>query len=165
MEIHSVLLLFNKEDNAFLYKIIENLAKKYNAPKFLPHITMYAIVDASLSSIEDAVKDSIKGLSSFTVRGSKLNHSDNAWKTVFLEIELNSKLLQINEILSQKLSKYTNYDFQPHISLIYKKLGKLERENIIKKTSINREFTIDHVSILKFSNNIHQWEYLSSFTL
>lgn len=142
METYSVVLLFRQKDNVFLYKIIENLAKKYGTPTFLPHITIYTVVDTPLSMIKEAVKESIKNMSSFTVKGSKLNHSDNVWKTVFVEIELNPKLSLINKILSQRLSKYTSYDFQPHISLIYKRLSKSERKNIIKETSINREFTI-----------------------
>lgn len=162
---YAIWLLFNKDDNESIGKIIDQLAKKYNAPKFLPHITIYGLVDEKLPMIKKIVKESIDGISPVLVNTSKLDHSDNIWKTVFIKLQQSSKLLQINYILSKQLSKYAPYIFEPHVSLIYKNLDRTIREKIVSEIQVNKEFTIDKIGLLEYSPNVQEWKIVDSFVL
>ena len=160
---YSVWLIPRNADTEYLGHLIRNLSQKYNAPEFIPHITIYGDVNAGQEIVDEAVKHSIKGLKKFTIKTSNLAYEDYIWKTLFINIEQNLKLLQINEKLSEKLGEYIDYQFKPHISLIYKKMAELEKQKIIHDISIKNEFVIDKAAIIKSSENVDEWEMVSQY--
>ncbi|MFB5605801.1 MAG: hydrolase, partial [Nitrosarchaeum sp.] len=54
---HAIWLTFSKNDRDYLKKIIDQIAEKYNAPKFEPHITVYGLIDSKMSSIDTVSKE------------------------------------------------------------------------------------------------------------
>lgn len=163
-EMYAIWLLPTQHDMTYLINKIDNICQEYGTSRFVPHITIYGVVDTDLTILEECVKYAIYEITPFKVRKKDLQHSDNLWKAIYLDIESNHNLDNIYEKLSQKLSQYSNYQFTPHISLIYKKLDICERQKIIKETEIKNEFTIDKIAILEFSENVNEWRILSSFT-
>lgn len=159
----AIWLLPTKNDTKYLSSIITNLSRKFNSPTFLPHITIYGLVDAPLSIIEDAITTAISNLSSFTVKKSEINYSDNIWKTIFINIVPNQELKSINEKLAQKLDQYTNYEFLPHISLMYKKIARSEKVKVIDNLHIKNEFLMDRIAIQQYSDNVHEWKNVRYF--
>ena len=93
----AIWLLPDTNDTKYLSRIIANLSCKFNSPEFLPHITIYGLVDVCLSLIEDAITNAISNLNSFIVKKSEINYSDNIWKTIFINIIPNQELESINE--------------------------------------------------------------------
>ena len=162
---YAIWLLFEKNDNKYLSKIIKNLSEKYDAPQFLPHITTYGIVDAELTTIEKAVRGSINNLKPFVVNKLGEGYSDYFWETLFIEIKPNYELNLINTRLSDRLSRYTNYEFLPHISLVYKKMSSSEKKKIISNMNIKNEFTIASIAIQQFSENVGEWKIVKDFKL
>ena len=158
----AVWLLLQKEDSKFLSMIIKKLSQKYNSPEFLPHITIYGLVD-SRQAIEEAVKISIEDLKPFKVRTIGIDYSNDVWKTIFINIELNRELDIINQRLTRNLNFYSSYQFMPHISLIYKKIPISEKRKIIEKLKIKKEFTIDKIAIQKYSDNVNEWKIVKEF--
>ena len=66
---------------------------------------------------------------------------------------------------AQKLDQYTNYEFLPHISLIYKKIAKSEKVKIIDGLDIKNEFVMDRVAIQQYSENVNEWKIIRYFKL
>ena len=69
--------LFDPDDENYLTKIINNLAKKYNSPSFVPHITAYGLVDIDLETLDQKIFDSIHKIQPFTIETSGINFSDD----------------------------------------------------------------------------------------
>lgn len=161
----AIWLLPDTNDTEYLSRIITNLSHKFNSPTFLPHITIYGLVDAHLSVVEDAVTNAISNLNSFTVKKSGINYLDDIWKTIFINIFPNQELESINEKLAQKLGQYANYEFLPHISLMYKKLAESEKVKIIDDLDIKNEFAMDRVAIQQYSENVNEWKIIRYFKL
>ncbi len=161
----AIWLLPDTNDTKYLSRIITNLSRKFNSPEFLPHMTIYGLVDARLSVVEDAITNAISNLNSFTVKKSEINYSDNIWKTIFINIVLNQELESINEKLAQKLGQYVNYEFLPHISLIYKKIAESKKVKIIDGLDIKNEFVVDKVAIQQYSENVNEWKIIRYFKL
>ncbi len=160
----AVWLLPNTEDIEYLNGIIKNLSQRYSAPEFVPHITVYGLVDPSLEVLEECVKNSISDSKPFIVKKSGIDYSDDIWKTIFINIKPNSSLISINKKLARKLGQYARYEFMPHISLIYKKIDDAEKKKIIDSLKIKNEFTIDKIAIQKFSENVHEWEIIRTYS-
>lgn len=162
---YAIWLLPNKEDTQFLKTIINNLSQEFNSSKFLPHITVYGLVDTDLTIVEDAVKNSIDEIEPFIVKKSGIGYSDDIWKTLFINIASNTELHLINSKLGNVLDKYVQYEFSPHISLIYKKMKKTEKTKILKSLRIKNEFVINKIAIQKFSKKIHEWKIVRVYDL
>ncbi len=160
----AVWLLPDMEDTKYLSGIIKNLSQRYDAPEFLPHITVYGLVDPSLEVLEECVRNSISDSKPFIVKKAGIDYSDDIWKTIFVNIEPNSNLNTINEELASKLGQYTKYEFVPHISLIYKKIEDVEKKEIIDSLKIKNEFIIDGIAIQKFSENVYEWKIIRTYS-
>ncbi len=161
----AIWLLPIKEDVEYLKKIIKNLSQKYNSPEFLPHITIYGLVNIKMELLNKVINYSITNLKPFKVRKMSLGHSDNLWKTLFIKIKPNKALLLINRRLTNRLSRYADYNFTPHISLIYKNMSAGERIKIINTIKMKDEFTLDKIAILEFSEDVSEWSILKSIKL
>lgn len=162
---YAVWLLPEERDAEYLNRIIKNLSRLYGAPEFSSHVTVYGLVNAELELVEDAVKSSTINLKPFTVRKSGIGYSGDIWKSLFINIELTPELRLVNGRLTQNLVHYHEYEFFPHISLIYKKIDEYEKRKIIDRMKIKKEFIIDKIGILKFSENIQDWEIITILRL
>ena len=160
----AVWLLLQKSDMNYLGKIIDNLCMKYDSISFLPHITVYGLMNLELSEITRAVKDSIENLKPFKIKNIGIKHSEEFWKTLFIQIKSNPECSMINQKLSEKFS-VNSYQFSPHISLLYKKISIQQKTEIANSLKIKNEFTVDRIAIQKFSKNINEWKIVDEFSL
>ena len=49
----AIWFLFGKEDGRYLEHIIKDLATQHNSPFFIPHITVYGLVNTDLETIDN----------------------------------------------------------------------------------------------------------------
>jgi len=158
----AVWLLF---DDDCISQIIKNLSERYDSPAFVPHITIYGLVNTNKKTIEKAILDSIKTINSFTVEKNTISCSDNIWKTIFIEIKLSDYLKKINKKLTEHLMQYNKYEFDPHISLIYKKMNLNEKQKLVNNLNVGMKFKINRICIQQFSENIEEWKIIQEYQL
>lgn len=159
----AIWFLFNEDDNDYLNRIIQDLSKQYTSIVFVPHITAYGLVETNLETIEKTVLECIYGVKPFLVEKIKLNYSDDFWKTLFIKIKQNEYLNSINKKLTSKLSKFSKFKFLPHVSLIYKKMNKQEKEHLANNLDIKDSFVISKMGILEFSESIAHWKIVREY--
>ena len=75
------------------------------------------------------------------------------------------QLHTINKNLTNNLSKFGQYTFKPHVSLIYKKMSHEEKQKIVDAVNIKNNFEIDRICIQKFSENIENWKIVKEYQL
>ena len=161
----AVWFLFGKEDTRYLEHIIKDLAVQYNSPFFMPHMTAYGLVDSNLETLDNLILESIKDVKPFLVEKNSISYSDDFWKTLFIEIKQNLHLNSINEKLKNGLSKFSNYEFLPHISVIYKKMTENEQKFIAQNINIKNDFLVSKIVIHEFSNNVEDWKIVKEYDL
>jgi len=159
----AIWFLFDKNDNDYLEHIIQILGRQYESPVFIPHITAYGLVNANLETIDKIVLESIKDIKPFLIEKNKINYSDGFWKTLFIEIKQNLHLNSINKKLTNGLSLFPNYEFLPHISLIYKKMNEEEKKSQAKNLNIKNNFLVSKIAIQEFSENIEDWKIVREY--
>lgn len=144
--LYSFWLLPEEQDNNYLQQIISSLAKGYDAPVFQPHLTLFGLAELSE---EDAI-----GVTNYAALDNvaskaivkKLNYtSDLFFKTVFIEIENNPTLTTLNGRFEEKIGHLHDYTFDPHISIIYKKISDKTKKEIISKTHVKDSFLMNRV--------------------
>ncbi len=152
-----------ERDAKYLLRIIDSLGEKYDSPTFCPHITVYSKI-RSESAAKSAVKN-CRTLKKFAVKTKDLAYSDNLWKTVFVNMEKNQKMLQVHGEIKKAVPSGTKYEFSPHMSLIYKKLDDDEKRAIIDGLKIKQRFTFDKITVIASSNDVKKWKVLDRVVL
>jgi len=152
-------------DEKYLQKIIEDLSMKYGGPKFVPHITIYGLVKVNFSKIEEIVNSSLRNVKKFALKKSGISYSEDIWKSVFIELKKSNGAIQIYQNFRSKLSKYAPYIWEPHISLLYKNIAETEKQKIIASLKIKNEFTVDRIAVMKFSENVEEWNIKKFYKL
>ena len=161
----AVWLLFGKEDTRYLENIIKDLAAQHNSPFFMPHLTVYGLVDINLETLDNLILESIKDIKPFLVEKYSISYSDDFWKTLFIEIKQNLHLNSINEKLKNGLSKFSDYEFLPHISIVYKKMTENEQKFIAQNINVKNDFLVSKIVIHEFSNNVEEWKIIKEYDL
>ena len=143
----------SKTDRAYLSTIIQSLSREHDAPTFEPHCTLFSPISDLKSFIK--VIDTFDS-QPFQVKSVCLNHSDVIWKTVFIELEMNDEL----EWLNQKFSDISvmDYEFNPHISLIYQSISNKKRQAIIDNLDLKKYYKMDGIAIMDTSQSIEEWK-------
>ena len=162
---HAIWLTFSKSDREYLKKIIDKISEKYHAPKFEPHITVYGLVDSEMSIIDSIAKEVTLNCNSFLVKKSEILQSEELWKTVYIELKMNNQLESIHKNLKKHFEKISKYEFNPHISLIYKILPIEEKIKIINELDIKNEFMINKLVVQKFFPDIEKWMIVKEYNL
>ena len=63
------------------------------------------------------------------------------------------------------LQKIETDVLNPHISLIYKNMPSNYKKEIIKNLKLKKQFKINSISILNYSNKIENWKIVEKFIL
>ena len=156
----SIWLIPSHPDGALISRSIQSLSKKYLAPIFKPHCTIFSpIID--INKAQDTIEQFDQ--KKIQINVESIGESDDIWKTVFLKLVNNSTLKKINALFSQAFPEI--YQFDPHISLIYKKLDAKKRKSIISKLDMKKSFAIDKISIVCTSGSVENWETVYRKTL
>ncbi|MDD9880706.1 MAG: hypothetical protein OXR70_02430 [Candidatus Marinimicrobia bacterium] len=149
---YSIWLMPSDSDKVYLSSMIQSLSEVYDAPPFEPHCTIYSSVDdlESAKTIIDQLN-----FKPFEAKVNGLSQSDYIWKTIIFELETNPHLLLLHYLFNQAM--LDPYTFEPHVSLIYKKMGEGERERIIQSLSIMSKINFDRIAIVNTSEPVSEW--------
>src|SRR5438270_12806958 len=99
--------------------LIRDLAARFDAPIFEPHVTIYVTDESpeNPAAVLEQIRNDRRGFP-LSVRG--LDYSDKFTKTVFVQFEPEAELTRLNLDLRRASAAQNNYELNPHLSLIYK---------------------------------------------
>ncbi|MEN3368052.1 MAG: hypothetical protein V7609_195 [Verrucomicrobiota bacterium] len=126
--------------------IINDLAAKFDAPAFEPHVTLY-VTDAANENPSAVLELVLKkrGACRLSVRG--LEYSNKFTKTVFVQFEPDTELARSNADLRRASMVQNDYELNPHLSLIYKTMDRETKREIAD--SISLRFTTVAFDLVK----------------
>jgi 2'-5' RNA ligase len=113
----------------FFQDLINDLARRYEAPGFEPHMTIHV----GLNRFHIAQKVTAKAAvccGRIEVKTLEVNHSSEFTKTLFVQFALNAKLSRLNKIIRSAAEDSSDYQFKPHLSLLYKKMSVSQRRQL-----------------------------------
>jgi 2'-5' RNA ligase len=115
----------------FLEKLIADLARRYDAPVFEPHVTLY--VGSDRAEVADQIlSQAAIGYEPIPLEVLDVRHSGLFTKTLFLQLVLNAKLQRLSELLRQRSLPSCPYNLNPHISLLYRRMSLAARRELAR---------------------------------
>jgi hypothetical protein len=122
----------------FFASTIAELASRFDAPLFEPHVTVYASMKGE-ENPEEVLSGALAGCEPFRLSVRDIQCSDEFTKTVFVQFEPSPPLLRLSRALQQASALHDEYQLNPHLSLIYKKMTQDARIDVA--TSVRVTFT------------------------
>jgi len=103
----------------FFDRIISELAMRFDAPVFEPHLTLFVTPEGSHAPRKVLCEVPSPDLR-LVVR--EIDSSENFTKTLFVRFDPNQMLLDLVEAIRKSSGGSKEYEIDPHLSLVYKTL-------------------------------------------
>ena len=153
----SIWLIPAPEDAQYLQAIINNLAATYQAPVFNTHCTLYSPNDLPAAELRQILERSANNIKSFCVKKATISHTENIWKTIFIELLRSPELEQLQQAVISQFPNGQPYEFLPHISLLYKEMSDKKKEDIIRNLQVKNSFKMDKIAAVRTGPNVDNW--------
>jgi 2'-5' RNA ligase len=163
----TIWLVPSSADREYLGTIIQSISDRTKTPFFIPHLTLYGGLYMPQSELESIINDASLGLSPITVEMDSIQTSENLFKSLYIQIKNNEDLSKLFEKLHNNLEPFP-YEFNPHISLMYKTMPEADKQDIIKDLDIKKSFVMNELMLVGPGNeaddwsNVDQWNILYS---
>jgi Cyclic phosphodiesterase-like protein len=116
---HSFWLLPAEPLKGQLRSIVQQLAKKYDAVDYEPHVTI-----SSGPSDDDQTHTIARGVASLYSHVElipvKLEHTSEYSKTLFIQFQESGIVRHMSDAIKDRFARPVNYVLNPHLSLLYK---------------------------------------------
>ena len=135
--------------HSFLENMICDLARRYDAPVFEPHVTIH-VASNHVEAAEKATLQAAFGCEPVDLKLLDVRHSDEFTKTLFVQLALNKELQRLNEIIRSNAQNSFDYRLEPHLSLLYKKMPISARRRLTRSTKLPfSEMTFDSIKAVR----------------
>ena len=160
----AIWLVPRQRDCAILEALIADLADKFSAPEFTPHMTLYSC-RRSLLQEELAVTAALASrCPPLTLRTDGLVSRDRLTQALFIRLGSNITLRGLRESLQNELPRTSVHDFEPHVSLLYQLLPTPVRERLARETRLPlQEIGFDQIRAVAIPETIHTKGSLSGW--
>lgn len=148
--LYSIWLCLGKDDSAYVSQIIQNLSSEYKSQPFIPHLTLYGVIFITKDEGISLIKNVIKNEKPFSVKTASLESSSEFFKTLYIQMEQSPQLSKLQKKIMENLTTHIDYNFNPHISLIYANLTPEQKQWMKTHIQIQKEF---HFSSLVLVNH------------
>lgn len=164
-------LIPSEPARSFFQRVINDLARRYDAPVFEPHVTIHVGADQP-GTAEKALREAASKCKLVRLTRRGIDHSDEFIKTLFVQFAINPELRHINHVIRNRADDSSKYELKPHLSLLYKSLPSSTRTKLA--TSITVPFAqisfdslraIRCVSPTRNRADVEAWELIYATTL
>lgn len=160
----------------FFQKIIKQLAEKYQACPFTPHVTIYHFEnDINPRKVIEMLKNNFDFKGEIILELEDVKHSDMFTKTFYCQMKNNSQLQKLYKKMKKLFCQFPVYQINPHLSLIYKNNMKVkdkikERKKFLpiipKKTAFNKiKLIIREKGSIKKEKDVLEWKEILTINL
>lgn len=156
---------------SFFQQIVKDLAHRYDAAVFEPHVTVHVASDQA-NAAEHALRKAAWQVKPVTLTALRIEQSDEFIKTLFVQFAMTAELGQINEIIRRAANDSSRYNLNPHLSLLYKHLPAATRDQLATSIALPfSEVTFDSLQAVRCisptttSADVHAWELIATTML
>jgi hypothetical protein len=128
-------LIPSEPARSFFQRMINDLARRYDAPVFEPHVTLHVGADEPAAA-EQALRESARNCELVRLTPLGIDHSDEFIKTLFVQFGINRELQHINDIIRKGADYSSKYEVKPHLSLLYKSLPSATRTGLATSIAV-----------------------------
>jgi 2'-5' RNA ligase len=142
-------LIPSEPAHSFFQRIINDLARRYDASVFEPHVTVHVGADQGRAA-EKALGEAARQCKLIGLTPLGIDESDEFIKTLFVQFAMSAQLRQINDIIREAANDSSQYELKPHLSLLYKNLAAATRSDLAASINVPfSEVTFDAIKAVR----------------
>jgi 2'-5' RNA ligase len=111
---------------SYFQDLINDLAQRYSAPQFEPHVTIHVGADYP-ETVNGVLSKAAHGCERIVLQALGVSGSSEFIKTLFVRFAVSTQLQQLNQIIRTAAQSSSDYQLDPHLSLLYKKISIQDR--------------------------------------
>ena len=164
-------LIPSEPAHSIFKQIVEDLARRYDAPVFEPHVTIHVGADRAAPA-KNALSAAVRECKLIALEPLGIHHSDEFIKTLFVEFAMSAELSKINGIIRREANDCSDYHLKPHLSLLYKNLAVAARCDLAAAINVPlTEVTFDSVKAVRCVSptetpeDVHAWRVVAAASL
>ena len=115
-------LIPSEPAHSFFQRIINDFARRYDAPVFEPHVTIHVAADRA-DVAKNALGDAARECKLIGLTPLGIDQSDEFIKTLFVQFVMSAELRKITDMIREAANDSSQYELKPHLSLLYKNLA------------------------------------------
>jgi 2'-5' RNA ligase len=161
----------SEPEHSCFQQIVNDLARRYRAPVFEPHVTIHVGADCA-SAAKNALGEAARACKLIRLTTLGVDQSDQFIKTLFVQFTMSAELRHINDIIHAAANDSSHYQLKPHLSLLYKNLAAATRRQLAASISVPLcEVTFDAikavrcVSPTKSGKDVKSWRVVAAAPL
>jgi hypothetical protein len=141
-------LIPSEPAHSFFQRTINDLAHRYDAPVFEPHVTIH--VGADRADAANALGDAARDCKLIGLTPLGIDQSDEFIKTLFVDFLMSAELRKINDMIREAANDSSQYELNPHLSLLYKNLAAPTRRELAASINVPLfEVTFDAIKAVR----------------
>lgn len=109
------------------------LADAYTGPRFAPHVTLYSAARSPDSRELDLLVALSRQSEPLRLHVAGTGTTEILAKTLYLELEAHPTLTYLHQALHTGVSHPSSYRLDPHLSLLYQDLSRVDRERLVQE--------------------------------
>ena len=142
-------LIPSEPAHSFFQRMINDLARRCDAPVFEPHVTIHVGADRA-DPAENALGDAARKCKAIGLTPLGIDQSDEFIKTLFLQFAMSAELRKINDMIREAANDSSQYELNPHLSLLYKNLAASTRRELAASINVPfSEVTFDAIKAVR----------------
>jgi 2'-5' RNA ligase len=152
----------------YFSSLISDLARRFDAPVFEPHVTVY-VTNRGQEDPAELLTQAVADSETHRLSVARIDFSDQFTKTVFVQFRPDVALEKLSERLRSASASPRGYQLNPHLSLLYKKLSRETKMQIASSLSLPfEEVLFDSLkavtspAIIKSREDVEAWRGVTS---
>jgi 2'-5' RNA ligase len=133
----------------FFGRIVNDLAERYNAPVFEPHVSIHVGAN-NPDKAERTLSKAASDCKQIKLKALEIDHSSAFIKTLFVQFAMSRQLRLLNESIRTAARDSSDYQLNPHLSLLYKKISIQDRHLLMRSIEVRfPEVTFDSLKAVR----------------
>jgi 2'-5' RNA ligase len=142
-------LIPSEPAHSFFQQIINDLARRCDAPVFELHVTIHVGADRA-DAAENALGVAARECKAIGLTPLGIDQSDEFIKTLFVQFAMSAELRKINNVIREAANDSAQYELKPHLSLLYKKTEAAARRELAASIDVPfSEVTFDAIKAVR----------------
>ena len=148
----------------FFVTLIAELAQRFDAPLFEPHLTIY-VESVSRGNARRVLDEVAADFGQIRMSVAGMRFSEEFFKTVFVQFFASAALTRLSEAIQSYSVHAVGYHLDPHLSLIYKTMSADEKNKLAASLRLPfDEVVFDSVAAINVPNEakspagVESWE-------
>jgi len=128
-------LIPTEPGRSYFQNIINDLAERYAAPEFEPHVTVHVGVDCT-DSVDDVLSRAARDSKRIALQVRNVSHSSEFTRTLFVTFASSAQLQRLNQSICEATQDSSGYQLNPHLSLLYKNMSMADRRLLARSIEV-----------------------------